>query len=94
MYLLKSNLFSLQCILLKFCKNNIVDSFRHISMVRTDHNLANMSIKFNATVFSLIDKQNILNLQWLKKKGGGGGLVGWLVLKCVGNLVIKYLNVT
>lgn len=88
MYLLKSNLFSLQCILPKFCKNNVVDSFRHISMVRTDHNLANMSIKFNATVFSLIDKQNILNLQWLKK-----GVWG-VVLKCVGNLVIKYLNVT
>lgn len=88
MYLLKSNLFSLQCILPKFCKNNVVDSFRHISMVQTDHNLANMSIKFNATVFSLIDKQNILNLQWLKRGGGG------VVLKCVGNLVVKYLNVT
>lgn len=90
MYLtmLKSNLFSLQCILPKICKNNVVDSFRHISMVQTDHNLANMSIKFNATVFSLIDKQNILNLQWLKK-----GVWG-VVLKCVGNLVIKYLNVT
>lgn len=87
MYLLKSNLFSLQCILPKICKNNVVDSFRHISMVRTDHNLANMSIKFNATVFSLIEKQNILNLQWLKRGGG-------VVLKCVGNLVIKYLNVT
>lgn len=87
MYLLKSNLFSLQCILPKICKNNVVDSFRHISMVQTDHNLANMSIKFNATVFSLIEKQNILNLQWLKRGGG-------VVLKCVGNLVIKYLNVT
>lgn len=74
--MLKSNLFSLQCILPKICKNNVVDSFRHISMVRTDQNLANMSIKFNATVFSLIDKQNILNLQWLKKRGWG---VGWLV---------------
>lgn len=72
MYLLKSNLFSLQCILPvpKICKNIVVDSFRHISMVRTDHNLANMSIKFNATVFSLIDKQNILNLQWLKRGVG------------------------
>lgn len=55
MYLLKSNLFSLQCILPKFCKNNIVDSFRHISMVQTDHNLANMSIKFNATACFWLD---------------------------------------